>query len=124
VSKQEARALCAVYDFSACRTVVDVGGGRGFLLATLLHTYPALQGILLDLPAVADSAHAMLQGEVSAGRCQIVGGDFLTAVPPGGDEYILKRILIDRDDAQAHTLLTNCRAAMGPRAACWWRIRI
>jgi hypothetical protein len=115
VSKQEARALCAVYDFSACQTVVDVGGGRGFLLATLLQTYPALQGILLDLPAVTDSAHAVLQAAVSAGRCQIVGGDFLTAVPPGGDVYILKRILVDRDDAQAHTLLANCRAAMGPQ---------
>jgi hypothetical protein len=68
VSKQEARALCAVYDFSACQTMVDVGGGRGFLLATLLQTYPALQGILLDLPSVADSAHAVLQAEVSAGR--------------------------------------------------------
>ena len=48
-------------------------------------------------------------------RCQIVGGDFLTAVPPGGDVYILKRILVDRDDAQAHTLLANCRAVMGPQ---------
>jgi hypothetical protein len=115
VSKQEARALCAVYDFSASRTVVDVGGGRGFLLATLLQTYPALQGILLDLPSVADSAHAVLQAEVSAGRCQIVGGDFLTAVPSGGDVYILKRILVDRDEPQAHTLLANCRAAMGPQ---------
>jgi hypothetical protein len=115
VSKQEARALCAVYDFSACHTVVDVGGGRGFLLATLLQTYPALQGILLDLPAVADNAHVVLQAEVSAGRCQIVGGDFLTTVPTGGDVYILKRILVDRDDAQAHTLLTNCHAAMGPQ---------
>jgi O-methyltransferase len=29
--------------------------------------------------------------------------------------YILKRILVDRHDTQAHTLLTNCRAAMGPQ---------
>jgi hypothetical protein len=90
-------------------------GGRGFLLAPLLQTYPALQGILLDLPSVADSAHAVLQAAVSAGRYQIVGGDFLTAVPSGGDVYILKRILIDRDETQARTLLTNCRAAMEPQ---------
>jgi hypothetical protein len=86
-----------------------------------LQTYPALQGILLDLPAVADSAHAVLQAAVSAGRCQIVGGDFLTAVPPGGDVYILKRILVDRDDARAPT---RSWPIVGQpwdhRAAYWW----
>ncbi|MBX9252498.1 hypothetical protein H1Q63_00590 [Desmonostoc muscorum CCALA 125] len=116
VSNQESQAICEVYDFSACRTVVDVGGGQGFLLATLLQAYPSLHGILLDLPQVVDSAHAVLQDKITAGRCQIVGGDLLTAIPPGGDVYIIKRVLVDRDDAQARTLLTNCRNVMKPHS--------
>lgn len=115
VSKHESLAIAAVYDFATCRTVVDVGGGRGFLLATLLRAYPALQGILLDLPQVVAGASEVLAAEVEAGRCQVVGGDFLTAVPAGGDVYLIKRVLADRDETQARTLLTRCREAMGPQ---------
>ena len=39
----------------------------------------------------------------------------MTAVPVGGDVYIIKRVLVDRDDTQARTLLTHCREAMGPQ---------
>jgi O-methyltransferase domain len=49
------------------------------------------------------------------GRCQLVGGDFLEAVPAGGDLYILKRVLVDRTDDEARTLFTNIRRAMAPQ---------
>jgi hypothetical protein len=114
VSKQESTALQEAFDFSICHTVVDVGGGLGLLLAALLRAYPALHGILLDLPRVVEGAHTVLENEVANGRCQLIGGDFLTAVPPGGDVYILKRILMDRDDAQARSLLRHIRDAMHP----------
>ena len=35
------------------RTVVDVGGGSGAMLAELLRARPALRGMLVDLPATA-----------------------------------------------------------------------
>jgi hypothetical protein len=116
VSKQEAIAFRDAYDFSAVSTVVDVGGGRGFLLSTLLESYPSLRGILLDLPTViaGAGADAVLQPHVSTGRCEIIGGDFHRSVPSGGDVYILKRILPAFDDAQATIILRNCRDAMGP----------
>jgi len=114
VSKQESAALQHAFDFSNCHTVVDVGGGQGFLLAALLRAYPMLRGILLDLPRVVESAHNVLEGEVATGRCRIIGGDFLTAVPAGGDIYILKRILMDRDDARARSILGHVRDAMDP----------
>jgi hypothetical protein len=112
VSKQESGALQEAFDFSTCHTVVDLGGGLGFLLATLLRAYPALRGILLDLPGVAEGARAVLEAEVADGRCQIIGGDFMTAVPAGGDVYILKRILPAHDDTQARSLLRNVHDAM------------
>jgi hypothetical protein len=114
ISQQEALALQEAYDFSTVRTLIDVGGGRGFLLAALLQANPLLHGILLDLPPVVAGAEAVLHPAVASGRCQIHGGDFLRAVPPGGDLYVLKRILPAFDDTQAHTILHHCRDAMAP----------
>ena len=114
ISKQEAIALRAAYDFSGIRTLVDVGGGGGLLLAMLLQAYPHLRGVLFDLPVVVAGAQALLQPEIDRGRCQLSGGDFLRAVPPGGEMYLLKRILPAFDDTQAHAILRNCRAAMAP----------
>jgi len=45
-------------------------------------------------------------------RCEIVGGDFFSAVPKGGDLYLVKSILHDWDDASALQILARCRAAM------------
>jgi hypothetical protein len=114
LSKQESKALQKVFDFSECHTVVDVGGGQGLLLATLLRANPGLRGVLLDLPKVVETARTVLGAELVNGRCEIVGGDFMTAVPAGGDVYILKRILMDRDDAQVRRVLNNIREVMHP----------
>jgi len=73
-----------------------------------------LQGILLDVPAIVEGAQAVFHMEALRGRCQLVGGDFLAALPARGDLYLLKRILIDQTDEAAHTLLTNIRRTMVP----------
>jgi hypothetical protein len=61
-----------------------------------------------------ESARTVLETEEPNGRCEIIAGDFLTGVPAGGDVYILKRILMDRDDAQARFILRHIRNAMHP----------
>jgi hypothetical protein len=114
VSGQESVALQEVFDFSSVTTVVDVGGGVGSLLAALLRAHPALHGILLDLPRMTERARDVLAPEMASGRCQIVAGDCLHAIPGRGDVYILKRVLIDNDDSRARTLLTRIRKAMQP----------
>lgn len=114
ITRQESVVLQAVFDFSTTQYLVDVGGGLGLLLATLLRAYPSLHGILLELPRMAEGASAVLEPEVAEGRCQIIAGDFLASVPAGGDVYILKRVLMDHDDAQARALLRNIREAMHP----------
>jgi len=114
LSADEGLAVRDAYDFARCHTVVDVGGGRGGLLAILLQAFPSMQGVLFDLPVV-ESAQAVFQAEPLRGRCQLVGGDFLAAVPAGGDLYILKRVLVDRTDDEARTLFTNIRRAMAPQ---------
>lgn len=113
VSARIAAALPAAYDFSPFRSVVDVGGGRGTLLAALLAAYPRLHGTLFDRAAVlSDVPQALVTAGVTA-RCQVVAGDFFQAVPAGGDLYILSQVLHDWNDARAARILSNCRRAMG-----------
>lgn len=50
----ETEPMLEAYDFSIFRSIVDVGGGNGQLLAAILNRHPLIQGILFDLPAVAD----------------------------------------------------------------------
>lgn len=105
-------AITEAYDFSGIRRLVDVGGGHGLLLATVLRAHPSLRGVLFDRPEVVVGATAALEEAGVAERCEIVGGDFFAAVPPGGDAYILRQIIHDWDDAQAAAILANCRRAM------------
>ena len=62
-SPAHARLVAATYDFSRMSLVVDVGGGRGRLLATILERYPRLRGILFDQPHVIEGARQILSAE-------------------------------------------------------------
>lgn len=114
LSRQEGAAIRDAYDFSPYRHIVDVGGGRGGLLSILLSASPDAHGTLMDLPDVVAEAVPVLASAGIADRCEVIGGDFLTHVPDGGDLYLLKRILIDRTDHDALALLRNIRSAMRP----------
>jgi O-methyltransferase domain len=108
------RTAGAGYDYRGLNTVVDVGGGQGNTLVELLTSYPALKGVLFDLPAVVAGAPGVLAAGGVADRCRVLAGDFFEAVPEGGDAYVLSNILHDWDDARCLTILANCRRAMAP----------
>ena len=107
-----APSVAAGYDFSGMRTVVDVGGGNGTLLAVILQAHGHLRGVLFDLPAVTVEARAALQAAGVADRCDVVGGDFFQAVPAGADGYIVANVLHDWDDVRAAQILEACGRAM------------
>ena len=109
-------AVVAAYDFSGSGRVVDVGGGSGLLLATILTAAPALQGTLFELSHVAEQADAYLRATPIGDRCAVVAGDFFDAVPDGGSFYVLAQILHDWDDDHCVKILRNCREAMLPGA--------
>jgi O-methyltransferase len=117
VSSTENPTIAAAYKFSGIRTLVDVGGGNGSLLATILKANPKLKGVLFDLPSVSTRAkqdrHVTAKG--IAERCTLKSGNFFEAVPKGGDAYIMKRTLHDWDDAHCATILANCCAAMSEK---------
>lgn len=111
-------AFIAAYDFAGARTVVDVGGGSGALLAAVLQAHPAVRGIVFDLAQGLEGAGPLLDaaGAGVAERVTLVTGSFFESVPPGGDLYMLKSIIHDWDDRQALTILESCRKAMAPSA--------
>jgi C-methyltransferase len=109
-----ARAVLAAYDFSGAATIVDVGGGHGLLLASILEAYPAARGILFELPHAAEGARRLLAEHGLAQRAEVQTGDALLSVPAGGDIYIMKHIVHDWDDARALRFMTNCAEAMRP----------
>jgi len=115
-SPAHANLVAASYDFSGMRRVVDVAGGRGRLLATILTRNPHLRGILFDLPHVVESARELMEEAGASDRCEFVGGDFFQAVPGDGDAYILRNIIHDWQDDRAVAILGTCRRAMGGHA--------
>jgi SAM-dependent methyltransferase len=109
-----APSVAETCDFAGVRTVADVGGGQGTLLVEILRRHPHLQGIVFDVPTVAARAEAVLDAADLGNRCEVMAGDFFTAVPPGADCYLLANVLHDWDDARAAEILGNCRRAMAP----------
>ncbi len=112
-------ALFAARDLASIGTLVDVGGGQGRLLATVLTAVPGLRGVLADRPGVLARAATLLDAAGVADRCDLVPTDFFSAVPSGGDAYVLARIVHDWPDAEALTILQACRAAMSSGSRLW-----
>jgi hypothetical protein len=108
-----AEVLATSYDFSGARTVVDVGGGYGALLAPVLRKYPQLRGRVYDLPRCEEGARQLFAESGLSERCDFVGGDFFRSVPSGSDLYLLKSVIHDWDDAKSRTILGNVRDALG-----------
>ena len=105
-------AVVAAYDFSAIGQLVDVGGGRGTLIASILAANPNLKGMLFDQPDVVGKASTVLEAYGVADRCEIAAGNFFEAVPAGADAYVLSNIIHDWDDERAAAILHNCRRAI------------
>jgi len=112
-SAQLDHAVLLTYDFSQFHTLVDIGGGYGRLLATILRAEPRLRGVLFDQPHVVAGAASSLQAAGISERCTAVGGDFFEEVPPG-DGYILAQIVHDWDDQRSLRILKTCRRAIAP----------
>jgi hypothetical protein len=117
ISSTENPAIAAAYKFSGIRTLVDVGGGYGSLLATILKANPKLKGVLFDLPSVISGARQdrHLTAKGISERCTLESGDFFEAVPKGGDAYMMKRTLHDWADERCAKILANCRSAMSEK---------
>ncbi len=95
------------------RTVVDVGGGTGAMLAELLRVRPGLRGTLVDLPGTAARAAETFRAAGLAGRASVSGQSFFDRLPAGADLYLLKKVLNDWPDRETVAILRRCAEAAG-----------
>jgi 2-polyprenyl-3-methyl-5-hydroxy-6-metoxy-1,4-benzoquinol methylase len=113
VSTTVAGEVASIYDFSGYSSVVDVGGGKGILLETVLTQHPHLTGTVFDLThVVAEGPSAQADPSVAA-RFTTAAGSFFESVP-SADVYLLKSILHDWPDEQCQEILRNCRRSLNP----------
>ncbi|MEV0980044.1 methyltransferase [Streptomyces sp. NPDC049915] len=115
-SRQSAQDVTRLLDLSGSKSVADIGGGQGHVVAGFLEKYPAMRGTLLDLPGVVENADPRLRkGGALADRVDIVAGDCRVAIPVQADVYIIKNIL-EWDDESTARCLRNVVEAGGPGA--------
>jgi len=103
------------YDFKGLGTIVDVGGGNGALLASVLKRTPEAKGIVFDEEYVVEQTRKRLAEQDLADRCTVAAGSFFDSVPSGADAYLLKMVLHDWDDEKALAILRNISGAMDAR---------
>jgi hypothetical protein len=101
-------------DWTNVRTVADVGGGAGTLLAEVLRAHPAVRGILVDQPGTIARAAPLLRDAGLIDRVTLAPQSFFDPLPAGADLYLLKSVLSDWPDAQAVAILTRCAEAARP----------
>jgi hypothetical protein len=82
-ASMEDTVVARSYDFPASWFVIDVGGGHGKTMASILAAFPLLHGVVFDLPSVIAGARDFLQAAGVADRCRAEGGDFFGRVPSG-----------------------------------------
>ncbi|HEX2094151.1 MAG TPA: methyltransferase [Longimicrobiaceae bacterium] len=111
---REPAAVAEAYDFSGIRTLVDIGGGSGNLITTLLLANPALRGIVYDLPHAGPDARRMIEARGVADRCEVIGGSFFESVPGGADAYLLSHVINDWPEERCLAILRNVRRAVPP----------
>jgi ubiquinone/menaquinone biosynthesis C-methylase UbiE len=111
-SRMVALALLSAYDFKGIKTLVDVGGGHGILLETILEKYPGINGILFDQSHVVDCAKEATRDLAIKDRLRIVDGNFFTDNPPKADAYFMKNILHAFSDDDCMKILRKIHSVM------------
>jgi hypothetical protein len=112
----QAADIIDTIDLRGVKTVAQIAGGYGGLLAALLRKYPSLDGMLFSPPHVIEKAAAFLAVHGVAERVRLVGGNVRADIPVEADLYLLQGVLQQWDDANAAAILKACRKTMPPHA--------
>jgi len=108
----ETAAMMEAYDFGAIEILIDIGGGNGSLIGSVLQRHPKMRGMLFDLSHVVARARANLKRYDVSDRCQVIEGNFFESVPSGADAYLLRHVLHDWTDERCLQILGLCRNAI------------
>ena len=113
LSSIDSPAVADAYSFDGVHSIVDVAGGHGLLLATILERHPHMKGTLYEIPhVVAGAKDGPLKPMME--RCTLASGDMFSSVPAGADAYIMKHIIHDWPDELCIKILKACRKGVNP----------
>jgi hypothetical protein len=108
----EHQQIAGAYDWTHVKTVVDVGGGAGSLLAAILEKHEGTRGVLVEQPEVLPDADRLLSERGVRGRCEFLGGSFFDPIATTGEVWTMCQVLHDWPDAECRAILQRCRDAM------------
>ena len=74
MSAQVIPAALEAFDFSDIGVLVDVAGGHGHVLTSILQRYPAMRGVLFDLDHVMAGAGPLIEAGGRGGSLHHRGG--------------------------------------------------
>ncbi|MEU4583274.1 methyltransferase [Kitasatospora aureofaciens] len=98
--------------WESVNSLIDVGGGNGAVLASILHANQNLLGTLFDRGDVIRRSETYGPLAPVNDRSQLVAGDFFTELPKGADAHLFCSILHDWDDDKVIKILNNSRRAL------------
>lgn len=119
------RLLAEALDLSGIGSVIDIGGGAGTILAGLRERWPHLAMTLMELPAVAAVAPAIL-ADYGAPEVAVEEGD-ITQAPARGrhDLAILKAVIQVLPPEEARSAILNAARSLnagGQIAVAGWGV--
>lgn len=105
------------FDFSAHRTLCDVGGATGLLSIEAAKRHPHLRCISFDLPAVEPIARRHIAAAGLADRVRPASGDFFADPLPKADVITMGMILHDWNVEKKMQLVEKAYDALPPGGA-------
>jgi C-methyltransferase len=112
-SAHPAPAIARALDVRGFKSLMDLGGGIGTLLASILEEHGHLHATLFEIPELIEPGRQFLASRGLDRRFDVVSGDFLEAVPDGIDLYLIKNTMWNWTDEQALKIVKNVRRAIG-----------
>ena len=101
------------------KTILDIGGGGGALVASLLQEHKEMKGGVFDLASVIEHTTALFSAGGQYANLSprvgknLIAGDFFEMIPPS-EVYVMKWVLHDWVDSDALKILQNIRKAIIP----------
>jgi 8-O-methyltransferase len=107
-------ALAGAFDWAAHKSVLELGGCRGNVLAHLVTAHPHLEATVLDLPQLEPAFHDHMTTLGTTGKVRFRSADFFTDPLPQADVVMIGHCMVDWTDEQRTTLIANVFPAVAP----------
>ena len=105
-------AFLEAYPFGLFQRIVDIGGGHGAVLRSILKQHSQAHGTIAEMSSLIPAAENAIAQDGLSNRCEAVACNFFETVPGGGDLYFMKHIIHDWADDRAIKLLRNIRTVI------------